>query len=113
VDLDAAAVEASQVGALGGSNTAFGDKQHGVVDVAVQRWRTALSEDEAALLTWQLRGRLVQLGYSVDADAGWRPTVSDRVVALTSRLALDGKRVLNLRTPLGRLATKPLEIGLS
>lgn len=112
LELDLDTVNRSQVGALGVSNTAFTLEQGGISEGAVDRWRTTLHDDEIALLDWHLGDLLRELGYSGIGET-YQPSWRDRVTASTSKLALDSKRILNLHTPLGRLARRPLEIGLS
>jgi hypothetical protein len=78
---------------------------------ALARWRTILTDDEIALLDWQLGDELRGFGYSVQPiDAGSIP-LRDRALARASRLVLDWRHALNVRTPVGRFARRPLEVG--
>lgn len=115
VEVDPARAEESDVGTLGRTNTAFGEESSGGVTAsAVDRWKSALDDEERALLDWQLGDRLEALGYELGgAPAGWRPTAADRTTAKASRWALVAKRWLNGHTLVGRFARKPLEIGLT
>jgi hypothetical protein len=112
VELDPSTVNQSQVGALGASNTTFDMGERGISTGSLHRWREMLAPEEIALLDWQIGDRLRGLGYDVQAPS-YTPTVADRLTRVLSRLALRGKHRLNLSTPLGRIARKPLELGLS
>lgn len=114
IELDVATVNASEVGALGRPNTDFDMSRGGVNDRAVERWRSLLGPDEIGLLNWQLGPTLREVGYSVERAGGMNgPSLRDRAFSRLARSALDLRHTLNVKTPLGRFARKPLELGLS
>jgi hypothetical protein len=85
----------------------------GVSTSSLDRWRSILTPEETTLLNWHLGDRLKELGYEApDWTPPAPPSLRDRVTRGLSRWALRGKHGLNLHTPLGRVARKPLEIGL-
>lgn len=113
--LSRAAVESSEVAALGQANTAFGGRMEGVSAGALQRWKSRLSEEEAAVLHWAIGRTLRDFGYETESPGspgrgpeGWKR----RLHARLSTTAIGGKRLLNRYTPLGRVSRKPLELGL-
>ncbi|MFQ5745721.1 MAG: sulfotransferase [Gemmatimonadota bacterium] len=115
LELSRAAVEASEVAALGEANTAFGVGMGGVSARALQRWRSALSPEEIDVLHWSIGRTLRAFGYEAEAGSPGRGPVALRrkIHHHLSASAIGGKRFLNRHTPLGRLARKPLEIGLT
>lgn len=114
VRFDPAEVRSARVGALKSPNTAFDAEEIGKLsDRPVGRWK-ALSPDERGLLESAIRDPLASFGYplsSEDPPASRRARLRARAHAAAAHVLLLGKRWLNRYTPIGRIATKPLEIG--
>jgi hypothetical protein len=114
LNLSVARATESSVAALGRGNTAFGEDMKGIASKGVDRWRTELDPEERWVMQNTIGPKLQQLGYPVatDIEATGSLALRYRVHSLMAPMAIRGKRWLNGHTPLGRIARRPLEMGL-
>lgn len=103
----------SEIGSLKKANSSYADSSVGVSGRYTNRWKATVSQDEYDLLNWNLHEVLAAFGYKVTGPSGSQlVSFGDRVYSRLSFEMLRAKRWLNHHTYLGRVARKPLEIGL-
>lgn len=105
-------VQNSGFGALGKSNTAFGDQKTGLHRDALTRWRTELTGAENSMLAALIGPTLRELGYELpQADCSLPPLLRFRVFwwQAVCPLVFRIRRFLKNGTPLGRYLTKGYE----
>lgn len=114
VPLTRSGVESSRVGSLGSANTSFEQDMTGISGRSMDRWKQRLDGREIEILHWMLGDALRELGYEVQDEEPETATVSlgGMLRSKLSYWALRTRKLLNRRTPVGRLGRKPLEIGL-
>lgn len=105
-------VQNSAFGALGKSNTAFGDQKTGLHQDALTRWRTELTPEENCMLTALIGPTLRELGYEIpQEDCSVPLSLRWRIMwwKIVCPIAFGVRRFLKNQTPLGRYLTKGYE----
>lgn len=103
--------EPNRPGYVVSSNTAFDAPTEGISTTAVGRWRRRLEDDEAVNLCHAIADPLERLGYggcNLSGDPDIRMQIFARSYGAIRRLW----RLLKADTPLARVASVPLEIGV-
>lgn len=105
-------VQNSAFGALGKSNTAFGDQKTGLHQDALTRWKTELTPEENGMLAALIGPTLKELGYELPQDDYSLPlSLRLRIVwwRIGCPLVIGLRRFLKNQTPLGRYLTRGYE----
>lgn len=96
---------------VGSSNSAFDAPTEGISTAAVGRWRRRLEDDEAVNLCHAIADPLDRLGYG-GCDLSGDPDTRTQIFARSYGALRKLWRLLKSRTPLARVASVPLEIGM-
>ncbi len=102
----------STFGSLGKANTAYDYQVSGLSSKSLERWKTELTQTEKDFLHLVIGDSLKMLGYQlepVQSNIGWGLGMYSK---LYPPFLLRMKNYLKNETPLGRLSSDTLEIGL-